>query len=416
MFDKLFSYPKVVRRHQEGPLAAERASYLQTVAARGAPRSTLLTRANYCLCFAQELQKWPRSHRFNDDEVEAMVSSWAKERVAVGRAHGVKWPTHNLHYIAVDFLKAMNRFSPPPDPPAGRFDDIVEDFIRRQEEERFLSPATCQKQRWQIRRFASYLEQQGCTLGGITSDHIDTYFQNAAQKWGRASLCTAGGAIRQWLRYCEAKGWVRRGLSSVIMLPRIYRHEGLPLGPTWEQIRQVIGRTNGEKSLQIRNKAILTLLAVYGLRSGELRNLRLDDIDWQREQVRVARSKSGRRQVLPLEVSVGNAIARYLRHARPHSRSRTLFLTVRAPYRPLSTGALYDLVKSAFAKVGGPRKGRGPHGLRHACARHLTASGFGLKEVGDHLGHRSPDTTALYSKVDLKALRLVALDDLGGLV
>ena len=91
------------------------------------------------------------------------------------------------------------------------------------------------------------------------------------------------------------------------------------------------------------------------------------------------------------------------------------FLTLRAPYRKLSTGGLYDVVARHYPANEALPKGRGPHGLRHACARHLVESGQSFKETGDHLGHRSPASTRVYAKVDLAALRLVALDDLGGL-
>lgn len=113
---------------------------------------------------------------------------------------------------------------------------------------------------------------------------------------------------------------------------------------------------------------------------------------------------------------MGDAIARYLRRARPRGGSRVLFLTLRAPFRPLSQGALYSLVDCSLARVLDSRRRRGPHALRHACARHLVDSGFSLKQIGDHLGHRSAEATRIYAKVDLAALRLVALEDLGGLV
>jgi integrase len=158
------------------------------------------------------------------------------------------------------------------------------------------------------------------------------------------------------------------------------------------------------------------LLCVYGLRSGEVRRLAIEDLDWQRTQIRVMRSKSSLAQTLPLEPSVGNAIARYLRHGRPTSKSRIVFLTLRAPHRPLSAGGMYDVVNRYLSGVNLPSKGRGPHGLRHACARHLVESGRSFKEVGDHLGHRSPEATRIYAKVDLESLRRVALSDLGGLL
>jgi integrase/recombinase XerD len=91
-------------------------------------------------------------------------------------------------------------------------------------------------------------------------------------------------------------------------------------------------------------------------------------------------------------------------------------VTLNAPFRSLSTGGLYNLVSRRLLPVAGPGKSRGPHALRHACARRLVNAGLSLKEIGDHLGHRSPDSTRIYAKVDLTSLRLVAMEDLGGLL
>ena len=115
------------------------------------------------------------------------------------------------------------------------------------------------------------------------------------------------------------------------------------------------------------------------------------DIDWQHDRLRIRRSKSGRLEIFPLEPSVGNAIIGYLRSGRPLSPSRTLFLTFRAPYRALSEGHYGISWGDTFHAWDCQPKGYGPHGLRHACARHLLEAGHSLKEVGDHLGHRSPD-------------------------
>jgi len=210
------------------------------------------------------------------------------------------------------------------------------------------------------------------------------------------------------------RGWVRPGLSASMLVPRVYREEGIPIGPTWDEVAHGIARADGDSLMQRRNGAILRLLAVYGLRSGEVRRLRVADVDFASHRIRVTRSKSAHRETLPLEPDVQHALSRYV-NARPNREHATLFLTVRAPFRPLSAGALYAIVASRMP-TDRLRKGRGPHGLRHACARHLTEAGLSFKEVGDHLGHRSPDSTRIYAKVNLAALRLVAVEDLGGLV
>jgi len=109
-------------------------------------------------------------------------------------------------------------------------------------------------------------------------------------------------------------------------------------------------------------------------------------------------------------------VIRYLREVRPASVRREVFLTLKAPFRPLSPGALYHLTQTRFTRLGILNPRRGPHSLRHACATWLRSEGFSLKEIGDHLGHRSGFATRTYAKVDIAGLREVATFDLGGLL
>lgn len=416
VIERLFTYPAVLRRHCSGPLAAERDAYLEALRVRGAAHGTLLWVARYCLCVAHEVQRWPPEQRFSKEELDTIAASWATRRVAGGRASAVFWPQQRFRSVAAELLRTAGRLLPEAVPRPGRFDAQIDEFITALSQERALSAATCQGRRWQVQRFALHLDRQGLELASISASDVDVYFQHAAQRWSRVSLRSAASALRAWFRYGQSKGWVRPGLADAILVPRVYQHEGLPLGPTWEEVGQMVAVAEGDQPSALRDRAILLLLAVYGLRSGEVRRLCLEDIDWSRERIRIVRSKSSRREALPLAPAVGNAIARYLRQGRPRSEGRTLFLTVLAPFRPLSAGGLYDIVRRHLSRVATVKKGWGPHGLRHACARHLVEAGLSLKEVGDHLGHRSPEATRIYAKVNLTSLRQVALEDLGGLV
>lgn len=414
MFDSLFSYPAALRRHQDGPFAAQRANYLQALAAQGMARGTLLRRAAYCLCVAREIERLPKDQVLGHDEIAGLASAWAAKRTAEEWAKGPRWPEEHFRLVATEFTQALGRLRPAPPPAPTRYDQQLDDFIDAQHEGAWASEATCRSGRWQVARFLSYLEQQDVMLSDVEVQHIDAYFQHMALRWSRSSLQASAKMVRSWFAHSERRGWVRPGLAAAILLPRIYRQEGLPLGPTWDEVGRMLAKTAGNERAQLRDHAILRLLSVYGLRSGEVRRLTIDDFDWQHERIRVVRSKSSREEEFPLEPSVGNAVARYLRYGRPSSASRAVFLTLPAPHRPLSAGGLYGVVQRLGADSGS--KGRGPHGLRHACARHLVESGRSLKEVGDHLGHRSSEATRLYAKVDLASLRRVALSDIGGLL
>ena len=415
MFEMLFTCPGALRRHREGPLAVERAAYLQAVADQGMAQGTVLRRSSYCLCVAVELQRWPADHCFKAAEVEQLAEEWSARRLVIGRASSPRWPKEHFLFTATDFLRSLDRFCPAPTAEPRLYDKELTEFVAWQQQGPWQSEATCRSARWQITQFLDYLDQRGVCLGDVAATDIDAFFEHVAQRWSRNSLCTSAKMLRTWFRYCERQRWTRAGLATAILSPRVYRHEGLPLGPTWDAIGRLLAETAADDPTSLRDHAIILLLSVYGLRSGEVRRLCLNDIDWAQDRIRFIRSKSRREETAPLETRVGNAIARYLRDGRPDAHSRVIFLTVRAPHRPLSAGGLYNVVKSRLAKQGLPKKGCGPHGLRHACARHLVESGRSFKEVGDHLGHRSPDATRVYAKVDLVSLRKVAFDDLGSL-
>jgi integrase len=142
----------------------------------------------------------------------------------------------------------------------------------------------------------------------------------------------------------------------------------------------------------------------------------LNDLDWEQERLTVRRSKSGRSQIYPLSRVVGAALIRYLREARPPASLREVFVTRHPPFRPMDRGTLYLIVARRLRAVNPALAHHGPHALRHACATHLLEQGLSLKEIGDHLGHRHPDTTRIYAKVDLARLRQVADLDLGGVL
>jgi len=415
MFEMLFSYPSVLRRHREGPLASERAAYLCLLAGRGMAHGTILRCARYCLCVAEYLTQWSLDRPLAAEELDALARRWAGERVASGHASGTRWPAEHFRCAARAFLGSCGRLQPPPPQPPAAHEGKLADFIAARQETHWQSGATCSSALWQIRRFLDYLQQRDVRLADVEPTDLDAYFQHVAARWSRTSIHTCAKMLRAWFAHCEKRGWTRGGLAGAILLPRLYQHEGLPIGPTWGEVGRMLKGTTGETAASMRDHAILLLLSVYGLRSGEVRRLRVDDIDWVQECLCVVRSKSGQRQTLPLQPQVGNAIVRYLREGRPKSEKREVFLTLRAPPRPLSTGGLYHVVRRHLSRVSSPVKGRGPHALRHACARHLLEGGRSFKEVGDHLGHRSPDATRFYAKVNLAALRRVAIEELGGL-
>lgn len=159
----------------------------------------------------------------------------------------------------------------------------------------------------------------------------------------------------------------------------------------------------------LRDYAILLLLSTYGLRVGEITHLRLDDIDWRAETLRIRHSKTGAHSLLPLMEPVGEALFNYLRRGRPKTDVREIFIRARAPYRPLL--GIYSEVRRRLEAAGvKPCGKRGPHIFRHARAVSLLRASVPRKVIGDLLGHRSTEATIPYLKLATEDLRAIALE------
>jgi site-specific recombinase XerD len=236
-----------------------------------------------------------------------------------------------------------------------------------------------------------------------------------SEGYSRVTVQSCATALRAFFRFAEARGWCRKGLAGTIRSPRVFSQASLPLGPSWDDVRRLLAMTEDDQPHNIRARPMLMLLAIYGLRRGEVNRLRLEDFDWEHEAFRVVSSKTGRVRTYPLVRSVGNAILRYLREVRPRSSHREVFLTLHPPIRPLRN-TLSEMVSDRLQSLHVSAPHYGPHALRHACATRLLAAGLSLKEIGDQLGHTYPNSTRIYAKVDLVGLREVADFDLGGVL
>ena len=181
-----------------------------------------------------------------------------------------------------------------------------------------------------------------------------------------------------------------------------------------DQVRRVLRSCNRGTALGLRDYTILLLLARLGLRAGEVVRLNLEDIDWDNARITVC-GKGGKWAQLPLPADVARAIAHYLRRVRPRCAGRRVFIRDYAPAGGFnSAAAVASIVKRALARAGVTSTRKGAHLLRHSLATDMLRRGASLDEIGEVLRHKSPDTTAIYAKVDLKALRMLALPWPGG--
>jgi len=260
-------------------------------------------------------------------------------------------------------------------------------------------------------------DQRRRPFAEVSSTDVDGFLAlKGTSSWTRVSVATGAKALRAFFRHAEAHGWCSEGISAGVESPRIFDQEGLPAGPAWNDVQRLLAGTNTDTPHDIRDRGILMLFAIYGLRRTEVSRLRLEDFDWEREIIRVPRPKQRRTQDYPLTPVVGEAILRYLQEVRPRCAHREVFIRLIAPIKPISPSGLYNLTSKRLSQLGIVARHVGPHSLRHACAARLVSGKLSLKEIGDHLGHRSINSTRSYAKVDMAGLREVASFDLGGLL
>ena len=417
MFDRLFRIPWVLARQRNGPLAEERLCYLTYCAEQQMSRETLRRIARYTLLAAEFLRLAKRpSEAITHGEVEAEVGHWLARRsrrstVQQIRLLGVDFTGH-----VVRWLTFVGRLQPAAEVQAPYADHIAQ-FIDSARE-RGLSPQTIANYRRFTYQLLAQIEEADLRLNTLTVAQLDELITKKIHEAGyaRNTIRRWASVVRLWFRFAEERGWCRYGLATAIITPRVFVQEGLPIGPSWDDVKRLLATTEGDRPSCIRDRALLMLLAVYGLRAGEVTALCLKDFDWEREELSVPYSKSQRPRTYPMCHSVGDAVLRYLGRVRPRSDRPEVFLTLVPPFRPLSAKSLGRAVSRRFHALGLRLSHYGPHILRHACATHLLAQGLSLKEIGDHLGHVHADSTRIYAKVNLAALRIVGDLNLEGLL
>jgi site-specific recombinase XerD len=278
-----------------------------------------------------------------------------------------------------------------------------------------LSTETLRKNGDAARLFLQWLGERARpdALKELTISDIDAFLAWRNPKLRRATRSGVSQCLRSFLRYLYGEALISQDLAKHVPAPSRYRFEDIPCALSAQQVRTLLDVTRRDRGPDgLRDYAILLLIKTYGLRSGEVVRLRLQDIDWRHDQIHIKQSKTHSDLWQPLVPAVGNALLDYLRRGRPDGHWREVFLRSRAPGGPFVCGSsLHSVLDRRLRKAGIRAEGKhGPHALRYARAVELLRASIPLKAIGDLLGHRSAESTEVYLKLATEDLRSIALE------
>jgi len=275
--------------------------------------------------------------------------------------------------------------------------------------ERGLSAVTIGKYLAVVRAFLTERFGTGAVaLETLVARDVNRFIVRHSEGFARSHAKHLATALRSFLRHLHQRGDIAVDLAGAIPTVTNWRLSELPKSLPPEKVELVLASCDKSTAIGRRDHAVLLLLARLGLRGGEVATLTLDHFDWDNGLVTIA-GKGQRCQALPLPEEVGRAVAAYLRDGRPACATRRVFVRAVAPYRGFSsTMAVCDIVRRALARASIDVPLKGAHLLRRSLACGMLRNGASLEEIGQILRHRHPETTQIYAKVDLEALRTLA--------
>jgi len=277
---------------------------------------------------------------------------------------------------------------------------------------RGLESKTVKGHSFTVARFLERLSagRHELALSQISIADIDSFIAESAPGRCRTTMQHVVAHVRGFLRFLEVSEQMPLRIGGQIDTPRVYRLEQLPRALGWDVVEAFLRSIDRHQPIGLRDYAIFSLMAQYGLRCSEIAALRLEDIHWRSRRITIAQRKTKNLLLLPLTDLAGAALSDYLRKGRRDcSTQRYIFLNCRAPFLPIGPTAVGEAFRSRLLRSGLDVPLQGPHCLRHSYAVHLLRQGTSLKVIGDLLGHRLAESTCVYLRLAVEDLREVAL-------
>jgi integrase/recombinase XerD len=410
MLEDYFSYRGVLKRLRIGALGAEMDRIAEYFSSRGYKRASAKIYLSRIARFSHFAAEHYGSGPISEDIVDRYLRAFTTDPPRIGAVSALQ---HARRVAPQRFIVSAPSVVDDPGAP------LLSSFSNYLSRVRGLEPKSCDGVLLGARRFLDWFRHHhpGQDLGALTAEHVLSAVEHRLSLSATSATRTSATShIRTFLRFLHWAGHHHHDLARVVPRTPHWRLAHLPPRLLWDDVRRAIDAIGAATPIDLRDRAVLLLLATTGIRNGELRALQLQDIDWRAGEVFVRRTKGKRDRVAPLLEETGAALADYILRARPKVDSPYLFLSFTPPVGPFKCASPVSRIVRKRLRHGGIELGRvaGAHLLRHSLATQLVGRRRPINEVADLLGHRSINTTALYVKVAASQLAEVALPFPGG--
>jgi site-specific recombinase XerD len=402
MLEIYYQYPRVLKRLRGGALGDEMDHIAEYLSKKGYKAASVKIYLERIARFSRFAEQTPAT-TIGRDVIDRFLLSRESASARIGSQTAI---AHVLKMLPERFESERHRDSFSNDP-------LLIAYAEHLRQVRGLQPKTCEGLMLTGRRILEWQQEHRPNepLSTITGEHVLTLVQNFlalhANDYTRSSTTSY---IRSFLRFLQWTGVIEQDLARFVPRTPCRRMAHLPARVAWDDVKRTIQTIEITSPIGVRDRAMLLLLATTGLRNKELRSLELRDIHWRSGEVLVRRTKGRRDRLVPLLPEAGAALADYVLHARPKVANARLFLSHTPPVRPIDCSSTVSrIVRCRLEQCGLKLPRAGAHLLRHSLATRLVGQQRPIKEVADLMGHQNIDTTAIYVKVALPQLAIVAL-------
>jgi len=410
--ERVFNCPRTLVKLRNVPLGKYLDGFCEWLLERGFSRATVRKHLSNISHFNWYLGG--KGEAVRDLVSSEGVNAFLKEYSSRARNRGpladhvrrVQWSVNRF----VEYLRQLGLFEPLAKPAI--YQPLLNAYIEWMRDYQHAAPGTLEIRSHCLSQFLEWFGLKATPQGlpGLTPETVERFFLSYVQKMGRSARRSMQSALRTFFRFCLHQGYIQQPLDRAVPTLRTYKLATVPRGLTDEQAQKVLHCIKRSSNAGRRDYAICQLLYTYGVRGGQVRALRLEDIDWAEDRILFKALKHGKDSLLPLTGEVGQSLLDYLQNARPRGAYPEVFLTTRAPYHPLpDSNTLSAIVRRHVCAAGINSHSKGAHIFRHGLATRMLQKGHSLKKVADVLGHRHLGTTFIYTKVDFNALKQVGL-------